>query len=261
MTVFLDLPARDQAVGEEFWRRVTGSELSARRGPDGAFATLLPARGDACLRVQRVDDGPGGRHLDLHVDLSEESLAAVAARSVGLGATVRHVEEGLVVLDSPGGFGFCLVVWEGEETVPEPVDLDGGGVGRLDQLCLDVPPEQFEAEVAFWSELTGWKRHSGSRPEFTALERPAGLPIRVLLQRRSEAPAGDRVTAHVDFAGDDIDALAERHVAAGARIIARQSHWVTLTDPTGQPYCLTGRDPRTGLLPPSSGEPRSDVSS
>ena len=248
LTVFLDLPATDFGVAEEFWCRVTRSELSARRGPDGAFVTLLPAHGDACLRIQRVRDGVGGCHLDLHIDLGQESLAEAAGRASALGAKIRQIEDGLIVLDSPGGFGFCLVDWNGEAEVPEPEDFDGGGPGRLDQLCLDIPPTGFETESSFWSEFAGWPRHPGSLPEFAYLERPVGVPIRILLQRRAEAAVQDQVTAHVDLACDDVAGLAERHVAAGARVLARHSAWVSLADPVGRPYCLTGRDPRTGRV-------------
>jgi hypothetical protein len=248
LTVFLDLPATDFGVAEEFWCRVTSSELSARRGPDDAFVSLLPAHGVACLRIQRVRAGGGGRHLDLHIDLAQESLAEAAGRAAALGAKVRQIEDGLIVLDSPGGFGFCLVDWNGETDVPEPEDFDGGGPARLDQLCLDIPAAGFETEALFWSDLTGWPRHSGSLPEFAYLERPGGVPIRILLQRRAEAAAQDQVTAHVDLACDDVAGLAERHVAAGARVLARYPGWVTLIDPAGQPYCHTGRDPRTGRV-------------
>ena len=40
-------------------------------------------------------------------------------RAVALGARLRHREEGeITVLDSPGGFPFCVVRWDGEATVP-----------------------------------------------------------------------------------------------------------------------------------------------
>ena len=79
-----------------FWREVTGSELSPLRGAAGEFATLLPADGDAYLRVQRVADGPGGHHLDLHVDPALTSVEqaverAVAARHAAAGARILAV--------------------------------------------------------------------------------------------------------------------------------------------------------------------------
>lgn len=243
LTVFLDLPAAAFEADVRFWLQVTDSELSARRGPDGQFATVLPSLGDAYLRVQRVQAGPGGHHLDLHVDRAAESLAEVATRAQALGARVQHVEDGLTVLASPGGFTFCLVPWDGERVVPEPVRLDAGGLNRLDQLCLDIPPDRFDAEGRFWSSLTGWDRRSSRLPEFAYLERPPELPVRILLQRREQAGANDAVTAHLDLACSDVPALTERHIAAGARVLARFPYWTAMADPAGRPYCLTSRDP------------------
>ena len=148
VTSFLDFPADVFEPGVAFWREVTGSGLSPLRGASGEFATLLPVIGDAYLRVQRAGAGPGGCHLDLHVDTQTESLHAAAGRAATPGATVRHAEDGLAVADSPGGFTFCLVEREGESVVPEPVRLGDAGASRADQLCLDIPAAGFEREWA-----------------------------------------------------------------------------------------------------------------
>ena len=249
LTVFLDFPAQSFDAGVAFWREVTGSTLSGFRGAAGEFATLLPPAGDACLRVQRTADGSSGHHLDLHVDHGAGSLEETAARAVALGATVRHRGDGLVIAGSPGGFTFCLVRWHGESTVPDPVPLDGAGASRADQLCLDIPPGAFDREGAFWAALTGWDLRPGARPEFAYLERPASIPVRLLLQRRGQAGPRDRVRAHVDFACADHQRLAGRHAAAGAQILSEFPFWTTMADPTGRRYCLTTRDPATGKLP------------
>jgi Glyoxalase-like domain len=76
LTIFLDFPGRDFGAGVAFWREVTGSELSPYRGEAGEFATLLPSDGDAYLRVQRISEGIGGCHLDLHVDLGDAGKPA-----------------------------------------------------------------------------------------------------------------------------------------------------------------------------------------
>jgi len=120
LTVFLDFPADAFDPGVAFWQAVTGSGLSARRGPSGDFATLLPPDGDAYLRVQRLVAGDGGCHLDLHVDTAAEPLAAAAERARSLGARLLHSEDGLIVAASPAGFPFCLVSWDGEQVVPAP---------------------------------------------------------------------------------------------------------------------------------------------
>jgi len=173
-----------------------------------------------------------------------------AALAVSLGARVRDREdEEVIVVDSPGGFTFCLVRWDGETTVPAPSRMDGAGASRADQLCLDIPPTLFERERSFWAALTGWEMRSGSRPEFAYLRRPAGIPVRLLLQRRVGADSGDRVTAHVDFACANQDQLADLHVARGAQVTGTFPFWTVMADPTGRQYCLTKRDPETGRAP------------
>lgn len=249
LTLFLDFPAQSFGTEIAFWREITGSALSPFRGEAGEFATLLPPDGDPYLRVQRIADGSGGAHLDLHVDPAAGTVDQAADRAATLGATVRHASEGLVVADSPGGFTFCLVSWHEEGTVPRPVTLDTGGASRLDQLCLDIPPDAYERECAFWAALTGWDLRSGGRPEFAYLDRPAQIPLRLLLQRRDRAGPSDRVTGHADFACARRELLAARHAASGARIVSVFPHWTVMTDPAGRSYCLTGRDPETGKLP------------
>lgn len=237
VTVFLDLAGDGSDEAERFWLAVTGTSPSPRRGPDGAFVTLVPPHGDAYLRAQRVRTGDGGCHLDLHVD----DLDAAGARAADLGARERFREDGLVVFDSPGGFPFCLVRWDGEATVPGPVGADGAGLSRLDQLSLDAPPRLFEAECGFWGALTGWEVRAGSLPEFHVAGL-GGMPVRLLFQRLNDDR--DRVSGHLDFSSDDRAALADRHVAAGARIVATFPRWITLADPAGRLYCLTARNPR-----------------
>lgn len=229
LTLFLDFPAGDCERAVEFWREVTGSGLSERRGPDGEFATLLPPDGDPYLRVQRVQDGPGGCHLDLHVD---QSLDDSAAEAVALGGTVRYREAGeVIIVESPGGFAFCFVPWNGEKTVPETSN-------RVTQLCLDIPPDDFDRETAFWSKLTGQELQTGNQPGYVALDKAPGAPLKLLFQRRQHAEPGDQVTGHVDFTSDSPEEDAKRHAAAGARITAVHEGWAVMADPVNRPYCL-----------------------
>ncbi|WP_246595369.1 VOC family protein [Actinoplanes auranticolor] len=224
MTGFLDTPSR---VAEPFWQAVTGSRLSARRGPGGEFATLVPAGGDAYLRVQVVGDGPARAHLDLHV----EDVAAQAGRAVGLGAAVVLDDGELVVLRSPAGLLFCLVPWQGEAVRP------AGGRSLVDQMCLDVPVGGFDAEADFWAALTGWPRRAGSLPEFDFLLRPDGMPLRLLLQRVGGTAAG----MHLDLACTDRAAEVAWHRELGAEVVGGYERWTTLRDPAGRAYCITDR--------------------
>ena len=82
LSAFLDFPAEDFNRGVDFWCAATGTRRSAARGPGGRFMTLLPADGDGYLRVQRIDEGVGGSHLDLHLDPTAESLDVACARAM-----------------------------------------------------------------------------------------------------------------------------------------------------------------------------------
>ena len=245
ITAFLDFPPPAFEPGVAFWQEVTGYGLSPFRGESGEFATLMPPMGDAYLRVQRVADGPGGCHLDLHTDAASESPDGAASRAVRLGATVAHRDDdgGLIIASSPGGLAFCLVRWDGESVVPGPL-VTASGATRVDTLCIDVPPEGFERECAFWSELTGWDAVPARVPGYRYLHRPAGqpLPFRLLLQRLDAAPAGQRARAHLDL-GAAVDLAIDAHVGLGARVVATRPHWTVLTDPAGREYCLVSRDP------------------
>ncbi|MEH0514282.1 MULTISPECIES: VOC family protein [unclassified Streptomyces] len=242
---FVDRPAHLFERACAFWTAVTDTGLSGLRGDEGEFVTLMPRGGaDACVKVQGVAAGDGGAHLDLAV----EDVTAFTAEASRLGAGTAGAHEGWSVLRSPGGLSFCAVPWNGEAKRP-PVVADS----RLDQVCLDLAPSAFETEVAFWSALLpDWSSRPGSRSEFHVVEQPAGLPIRILLQRLDEERPGgaDRASAHLDLAcGTDVDAVRVRHEQLGALLVAREPHWTVMRDPAGGLYCLTGRDPETGGLP------------
>ncbi len=227
ITAFLDVPASRHAVSAAFWCGVTGSTLSRSRGDSGEFATFLPPDGDPYLRLQQVGAGPAGVHLDLHAP-----------------------DRRLVPARSPGGLSFCLN--EGEEgTRPLPRIWAGGHTSLVDQVCLDVPPASYEAECTFWAETTGWDLVEGRRPEFRALLRPDGMPLRILLQRLDEGPDGrddGPVRAHLDIASTDRAAETDRHRGLGARVEATRQGWTVLRDPAGAQYCITDRDPYTGAV-------------
>lgn len=246
---FLDLPEAGFEDSVEFWRAVTHTSVSPRRGEDGRFATLLPQRGDAWVKVQRVG-GPGGIHVDLDV---EGQLEQARDEAVALGATVLHEDSeegvlGVVVCRSPGGFVICLTRWHPEEHGEGQVR--DGQDSLLDQVCLDIPPSRYAAEVAFWSALTGWAVQDVDSPEFERLAWPDGMPVRFLLQRLDED--GGPVRGHVDLACLDREAEAARHTALGAERVGPGDGWVVMRSPDGHAYCCTGRHPLTGGAPPGS---------
>ncbi|GHE04749.1 VOC family protein [Streptomyces alanosinicus] len=237
---FADRPAVRLSEGRAFWTAVTGTRASEPRGEQGEFLTLLPAEAagaDACVKLQGVAERAGGAHLDFCTgDVRELTRSA---RDLGAEVVADHGDR--AVLRSPAGLLFCAVPWHGE-TVRPPVVAGS----RLDQVCLDIPPSAYAAECAFWAGLTGWQRLAGSRPEFEVLKPPAGLPVRILLQRLDdEGPA----RAHLDLACADIAAVRARHEELGAAALHHGPHWTVMVDPAGGTYRLTGRDPETGGLP------------
>ena len=231
--VFLDTPRPDAPRSWAFWSAVTGWPLSATRGDHDEFATLLPARGDAWVKVQAGADGPSGIHLDLDVD----DVAAAATEAERLGARrIGTIGATVVILRSPGGLTFCLTTWDGEaEQVRE------GAAQLLDQVCVDCPGDVHDAEVAFWTALTGWTWADVDEPELSVLRRPAGIPFRLLFQRVGE-PTGP-VRAHADVACADRRSSVARHLDAGARVVEERTGWTVMADPVGRVYCLTDRHP------------------
>ncbi|MFD5819462.1 VOC family protein [Streptomyces sp. NPDC127038] len=240
--VFVDRPAADLGTALGFWTAVTGTEPSEPRGERGEFVTLLPGEGDACVKAQGVQDGPGGAHLCLSVEEVPE-LVDLALR---LGAALVADHGRWAVLRSPGGQLFCAVPWDGQSVRPPVVEGPAGATSRLDQVSIDLAPGVFDAEAVFWSGLTGWESLPGALPEFHLIRPPAGLPLRILLQRLGT----DRPTsAHLDLACSDVEAVRARHEALGATMVGRGARWTVMRDPAGGVYCLTGRDPATGSLP------------
>lgn len=235
---FVDRPRALLDPTRAFWTAVTDTRPSEPRGDEGEFVTLVVEGADPCVKVQGVEAGPGGAHLDLSV----EDVPAFVASALTLGADTVAEHDGWTVLRSPAGQLFCAVPWHGESVRPPVVDGS-----RLDQVSLDIGPGSYDAEVAFWSALLpDWASLRGALPEFHVLKPPPGLPIRILLQRLGE----DRpASAHLDLACADIGTTTARHERLGASVVSHGTHWTVMRDPAGGVYCLTGRDPETGGLP------------
>ena len=237
--VFVDRPVERFSQAGAFWTAVTDTSLSAPRGEHGEFVTLLPEGADPCVKVQGVASGEGGAHLDFAV----EDVPGFVESALKLGARTAAEHDGWAVLRSPAGQLFCAVPWHGESVRPPVV-----GGSRVDQVCVDLPPSAYDAEVAFFGALLpDWSSRPGSRPEFHVIAPPPGLPVRILLQRLDDERP---VSAHLDLAcGGDTDAVRARHEQLGAVHVADHPHWTVLRDPAGGLYCLTGRDAHTGGLP------------
>ena len=217
LTAFLDFTGDEFDRAVSFWQAVTGYALSAYRGEHEEFATLLPPSGDAYLRVQQIQSGSSRVHLDLHAP-----------------------DQTFEVRRSPGGLAYCLVSG-GESVRPEPAVWHDGTRSMVDQVCLDIPPERYDEECAFWASATGWELFDSGRPEFRRLRKPAGQPLNILLQRL-DSPGG-HVRAHLDLSADDRAAEIRRHEQLGARVVEVFDGWTVMQPPAGPTYCITRRIP------------------
>lgn len=237
LEAFLDLPEDTYDAGATFWSAVTGYPRGPQRGPEGQFATLVPPEGLDYLRLQRLADGPR-IHLDLHVD----DPGAAAAEAARLGASVAPSPfDEVAIMRSPGGFVFCFVP-EGAGERPPPRTWPDGHASYVDQVCLDVPPSRYDAELDFWAAITEWDRvdpEPGS--EFGRLTPGPDQPLQLLVQRLDDEQ--DAVTAHLDWSATDREAEIQQHLAAGAVVQGRFEGWTVMRDPAGLTYCITGRTP------------------
>jgi hypothetical protein len=249
LSAFVDLAPEAHVAGLEFWRDVTGFEVSLSRGGSGEFVTLVPTTGGEYLKVQRLASGPSRIHLDLHVaDPRVAADVAIAAGAVEV-MDPHRAELGHVVLTSPGGLTFCYVGHTGG-TRPAPVSW-GEHHSMVYQVCIDIPGESWDSESAFWVESLGGQLEAlRARPEFSWV-RPdhrveQNWALDVLLQR-VEQPSGV-VAAHLDLGTNNRVLEDARHIELGAELLVNEEFWTLMRDPAGVRYCVTGRDPSTGRL-------------
>jgi hypothetical protein len=236
ITAYLDLAPAEHDEGVALWEQLTGYTRSPSRGPEQEYVSLVPATGDVYLGVQRLGTGTSRIHLDVHVTDPGETAREVTA----IGATVVDDHGDYVVLESPGGFEFCLVSHPGGRR-PDPTAWPDGHTSFVDQVCLDIPPSSYDEELDFWHRLTGWERKDPEEgSEFGRLNPPASFPVQLLLQRLDEDE--ERVRAHLDWSSTDREAETARHLAAGAQQGERFEGWTVMHGPAGMTYCVTAAD-------------------
>ena len=160
LTACLDTPREWSQESDRFWLQATGTCPSGRSGDRDQFMTLLPSDGDPYLRAQVTDSGTCGVHVGLHV----RDVVAASGWARSLDAQITSNYGALAILESPGGLPFCLVAHGGANRRPQPSPWSEGHHSLLDQVCLDIPEHQYDEEAAFWSAMTQWPLHPGSRP-------------------------------------------------------------------------------------------------
>jgi predicted enzyme related to lactoylglutathione lyase len=236
MLALLDFRPDHYTEAAAYWQRLTGYTLRDPIGDLGEFQGLRPPDHPTFLAVQRLGEGEDRVHLDFHVT----DPPASARDAIAAGATMITDNPDCEVLSSPGGLIFCFVSDPSSGPAPATSWSDGHR-SIADQVCIDIPGDQWDAEIAFWSEVVGTQAESLDESEFARLHDDDQLPLRILFQRLQE-PTG-RVRAHIDWATTDRDAETQRHVALGSHVVRRCAEWTVMDGPGGI-YCITDRLPR-----------------
>jgi hypothetical protein len=238
--VMIDLPPELDGAASQFWARALGWPLGEPWRGNPEFRSFVPPSGDSYVARQLIEGERPRVHLDVAVDDVDEVAAHMRAVGAEPGPVMRHWR----VMTSPGGMTYCLVSHRDERQVPSASAWpdDGGHRSRLVQICVDSPPSRHDAEVSFWQAATHWHWAPSNGSEFAGKLYPGpDSPVQLLFQRLDDDAPSTR--AHIDLGADDVEAEAERLVAAGARRLWPGDGWITLEDPAGLPFCATGNRP------------------
>ncbi|QDO87013.1 VOC family protein [Ornithinimicrobium ciconiae] len=101
-----------------------------------------------------------------------------------------------------------------------------------------------ESLASWWAEQTG-AEVAETNDGWFAIVRGGSLPVWLAFQKVETVTAGKN-RLHLDLTTDtDLDAEVERLLAAGATLVARRGdesfRWVTLADPQGNEFCVSGK--------------------
>lgn len=233
----IDQPDTTWATAGLFWEQALGWPLGEGWPNHPELRSFEPPAADSSVHLQHID-GPASVHLDVEVD----DLASARSRWCDLGAVAlpSPAEARWQVLRSPGGLPFCLVPAR-PHRAQQPLTWPSGHRTRLVQVCIDLPRDREDVELAFWRAGLGW-RWAAVGGEFPGrLHGPPDAPLQLLFQRLDE-PTGT-VRAHLDLGSDDLTAEAARQQELGATELLVREGFVALRDPTGLPYCVTANAP------------------
>ncbi len=79
----------------------------------------------------------------------------------------------------------------------------------------------------------------------------SGGPVLLAFQKVDD-PTPGKNRLHLDLTADDLDAEVDRLVAVGAGLVERRGdehfRWVTLTDPDGNEFCVSGTHETEAVL-------------
>lgn len=241
--------ARDPRRLGQFWESLLGCETLT--DDPASYETRLTVPGgprlDLCF--ERVDEPPRPSPR-LHLEVSGGESAdqdAVVERALSLGASHLDIGQGdvpWVVLADPEGNPFCVMEARPEYAVSGP----------LSSLPLDSA--DVERDLAFWSELSGWRPVDSAMPG--ALRHASGRgPLLELCPERGPKDPGHKNRVHLDIrleADDDPETALQRVLDLGGRRFEHEwgdLPWQVVTDPSGNELCL---------LPAKDGPDGSDAS-
>jgi len=105
---------------------------------------------------------------------------------------------------------------------------------RLAEVVIDVPADDCDREMAFWSAATGQPlTQLDDHPEYHRAKLP-GRAFGLLIQRLVDGLG----RLHLDVHTDDLDAEVSRLEKLGAERVQRVQAWWIMRDPAGLLFCV-----------------------
>ena len=112
------------------------------------------------------------------------------------------------------------------------------------QLAIVIDAAEPDSLRDFWVAATGYEPH-GSAGGYRSATPPAGeTGPKLVFQQVGDPQTDTKNRLHLDIVvGDDVEAETERLIGLGARLVSGLieefgSHWVVMTDPEGNEFCL-----------------------
>jgi glyoxalase superfamily protein len=102
--IVIDVPPAHHDLELAFWSAATGQPLARFDRHPEYHGAALPGQ-DLWLLIQRLDDGRGRVHIDIHTD----DPAAEVARLETLGAELVQEVHSWWVMRDPAGLPFCII--------------------------------------------------------------------------------------------------------------------------------------------------------
>jgi hypothetical protein len=110
---------------------------------------------------------------------------------------------------------------------------------RLSKIVIDVPPDDHDRELAFWSAATGQALTQFDRhPEYHGAALP-GRELGLLIQRLDDGPS----RVHIDIHTDDPAAEIARLEKLGAELVRQAHSWWIMRDPADLLFCVIPERP------------------